>query len=85
MMAGKAFTHVGGRSSVMPLTPDQDQDLRLIHGLGKFGELPAVMYARLRDLREHDQRRGVREPGLDVQWPTQRTLDDMAEFEADLR
>lgn len=69
----------------MPLTPDQDQDLRRIHGLGKFGLLPAAMHARIRDMRDHDQCHGVRERDLDVRWSAMRTVADMSEFEAELR
>jgi hypothetical protein len=67
----------------MALTPAEDHELRRIHGLGKFGELPDTMQARFRELRERDQRRGVREPELDVQWPVHpsaaRRLEEPAE------
>jgi hypothetical protein len=69
----------------MPFTPDQDQDLRRRHGLGRFGELPAAMYARLCDLREIDLRHAVREPTLEVRLPRQRIRADLSAFAADLR
>jgi hypothetical protein len=69
----------------MPFTPDQDQDLRRRHGLGRFSELPAAMYARFCDLRELDLRHAVREPTIDLRLPRQRTRIDLAAFAADFR
>jgi hypothetical protein len=69
----------------MPFTPDQDQNLRRHHALGRFSELPAAMYARLCDRRELDLRHAVRETALEVRLPRPRTRIDLAAFAADLR
>lgn len=69
----------------MPFTPDQDQDLRRSHGLGRFGELPAAVYARLCDRRELDLRHATRESTLDLRLPRQRTRTELAAFAADFR
>jgi hypothetical protein len=69
----------------MPFTPDQDQDLRRRHGFGRFGELPAAMYARLCELRELDLRHVSRETTIDLRLPRQRTRTELAAFAADFR
>jgi hypothetical protein len=52
----------------MALTPDEDEELRRIHVLSQFGELPETMRARFRELRSRDTHLEIAEPTLDIVW-----------------
>jgi hypothetical protein len=72
----------------MALTPNEDEELRRIHVLSRFGTLPDTMYARFSELRARDVHAEIPEPTLDVQWiPTQRNpdeaIDDLLDAHAD--
>jgi hypothetical protein len=61
----------------MALTPDETQELRRIHVLAQFGDLPDTMRSRYEELRGRDEQVEIAEPVLDVEWmPVQRTRDD---------
>ncbi|MBV9872215.1 MAG: hypothetical protein JO214_16515 [Frankiaceae bacterium] len=61
----------------MALTPDETEELRRIHVLAQFGELPDPMQARYDELRERDDHLEIAEPTLDVQWmPVQRSREN---------
>jgi len=46
----------------MALTPDEDEDLRRLEALARFGQLAAETAEMRRDLRQRDRRRMVRDP-----------------------
>jgi hypothetical protein len=56
------------RGTDLPLTPDEDEELRRIHVLAQYGELPEAMQERYRELRERDQRREIAEPSIESYW-----------------
>jgi hypothetical protein len=61
----------------MPLTAEEVEQLRRIHVLAQFGELPAPMQALLDELRARDTSGEIIAPNLDVQLiPRQLTRDD---------
>lgn len=61
----------------MALTADEDQELRRIHVLAQFGDLPETMLARFRELRSRDRRQTIREPTVDIEvLPRQRTSEE---------
>jgi hypothetical protein len=61
----------------MALTPDETEELRRIHVLGQFGELPVTMQARYEELRDRDDHLEIAEPTLDVEWmPVQRSREN---------
>ena len=61
----------------MGLTADEDEELRRIHVLSQFGELPETMRSRFSELRARDDRSDIPEPILDIQWvPQQRRRGD---------
>jgi hypothetical protein len=61
----------------MALTPDEHQELRRIHVLAQFGDLPEIMRARYQELRDRDEHLEIPEPTLDVEWmPVQPTRDE---------
>jgi hypothetical protein len=68
----------------MGLTPDENEELRRIHVLSQFGELPETMRARFTELRARDVNLEIPEPTLDIQWiPQQRGRDDAMDNLAD--
>jgi hypothetical protein len=72
----------------MPLTPDEVEQLRRIHVLSQFGELPEAMTALLEELRARDTGGEILAPTLDIQLiPQQRTrenaLDDLLSISED--
>ncbi|MBV9290945.1 MAG: hypothetical protein JO222_00735 [Frankiales bacterium] len=46
----------------MALTPDEDEDLRRLEALARFGQLAAETAQMRRELRQRDRRRTVRDP-----------------------
>jgi hypothetical protein len=61
----------------MPLTPEENQELRRIHELSEFGELPETMQSRFRELRARDEHLEIPKATLDIQLlPRQRSRDD---------
>lgn len=61
----------------MPLTADEVEQLRRIHVLSQFGELPASMQSLLEELRARDGGAELGAPALDVRIvPRQRSRDD---------
>ena len=69
----------------MPLTAEEVEQLRRIHVLAQFGELPAQMQALLEELRARDTGGEMIAPTLDVQViPQPRDeLDELDEEYAD--
>ncbi len=70
----------------MPLTAEEVEQLRRIHQLAQFGELPATMQALFDELRARHADEELIAPNLDVQViPRQRTreeaLDDYDELD----
>jgi hypothetical protein len=73
----------------MGLTADEDEELRRIHVLSQFGELPETMRSRFNELRARDDRSDIPEPILDIQWvPQQRrrgdAMDSLLNVETDV-
>jgi hypothetical protein len=69
---------------VMALTPDEHEELRRIHVLAQFGDLPDIMQARYRELRARDDSLDIPEPTLDVEWmPIQRNREEAADDAVD--
>lgn len=74
----------------MALTPDEVEQLRRLHVLSEFGELPAPMQSLFDELRARDTSVEILAPIVDVQFvPRQRGLEDaldnllnLAELEA---
>lgn len=61
----------------MALTPDEVEQLRRLHVLSEFGDLPAQMQSLFDELRARDSSAEILAPTLDIQFfPPQRTLDD---------
>lgn len=68
----------------MALTPHEDEELRRIHTLGRFGELPATMQSRYDELRSRIGHESIAEPTLDVHWlPVQCGRDDALDDRSD--
>jgi len=69
----------------MPLTPEEVEQLRRIHQLSQFGELPQSMQSLLDELRARDGQAVLIAPVLDIQILPQRTrdqaLDNYDEYE----
>jgi hypothetical protein len=76
----------------MALTPEEVEQLRRLHVLSEFGELPAPMQSLFSELRARDTSIEILAPILDVQFvPRQRSLEDaldnllnLADLEASL-
>jgi len=69
----------------MALTPEETEELRRIHVLAQFGDLPMTMLSRYEELRNRDGQADIAEPTLDVEWmPAQprreEAMDDAIEI-----
>jgi hypothetical protein len=77
LLTPKAHPDVKGREPAMPLTPAEVEQLRRIHELSLFGELPAQMQSLLDELRARDNHAELVAPILDIQIiPPQLGRDD---------